>query len=297
VVVPADGDRDGLADQWEQQVLERFVPRFLVSAGDCDGLPAEFASGVEKPKLVARNGTIYGQVSPGRNDLEVEVHYYHLWRQDCGRKSHALDVEHVSVLLKKVGQDWTALYWYAGAHEDTVCDLSQATKAAAVSAVDRGPTVWISSGKHGSFLKEATCGSGCGSDRCEQMKPLAVARLVNLGERDAPLNGAVWTASKEWPLREKMGRDFDSTLRARLEDAGDDAGVILAAATTGSRPVQATIWVGEASLSAVGDAGRRTDEALTKSDAKTGSAVEKGVGAVGAAGRKTWDWLRGVGKR
>jgi len=66
--------------------------------------------------------------------------------------------------------------------------------------------------------------------------------------------------------------------------------VILAAATTGSRPVQATIWVGEASLNTVGDAGRRTEAALTTSDAKAESAVR-------AAGRKAWEWIRGVTKR
>ena len=44
-----DRDRDGLDDAFEQALLERFVPAFYVSAGECDGLPASFAPGTTDP--------------------------------------------------------------------------------------------------------------------------------------------------------------------------------------------------------------------------------------------------------
>ena len=73
------------------------------------------------------NGTIYGQAFPrAGNPNQVELHYYHLWRVDCGEMGHNLDTEHVSALLGR-GQTskWKALYWYAAAHEETVCDASR----------------------------------------------------------------------------------------------------------------------------------------------------------------------------
>ena len=85
------------------------------------------------------------------------------------------------------------MYWYAGAHENTVCDVSSASKASDLGATDKGLPVWISNGKHASFLAQRQCAVGCGGDRCENMVPLKPGRIVNLGEVDAPLNGAIWT--------------------------------------------------------------------------------------------------------
>src|SRR5436190_1600529 len=87
----------------------------------------------EFPPAVARNGTIYGQVFPRQGlampDRFIEIHYFHLWTRDCGRAGHPLDVEHVSVLVHadredSPATDWNATYWDAGAHENTVCDVS-----------------------------------------------------------------------------------------------------------------------------------------------------------------------------
>lgn len=141
--------------------------------------------------MKAENGTINGQPFPAKTPVSgartVELHFYHLWRQDCGAHSHSLDAEHVSALVRASMLDgsaiqWKALYWYAAAHEDTVCDVSQITRATTLKAEDRGATVWISPGKHASFLNQALCHRGCGRDRCEDMKPLTVQQIVNLGE-------------------------------------------------------------------------------------------------------------------
>ena len=110
---------------------------------------------------------------------EVELHYYHLWRRDCGEHGHPLDAEHVAVLVQasrgRSGRAaWRALYWYAAAHEQTVCDVSQIARASTLHAEDKGAKVWVSPGKHASYLDERLCNRGCGADRCEAMVPLAV---------------------------------------------------------------------------------------------------------------------------
>src|SRR5690349_14010309 len=77
-----DTDGDGLSDQFEQTLLQKFAPRFHISTIDCDVAPAEFLPDVTQPTVKARNGTIYGQVFPVRRGSGaggfIEIHYYHL---------------------------------------------------------------------------------------------------------------------------------------------------------------------------------------------------------------------------
>lgn len=207
----ADLDHDGLSDEFEQSLLARFAPVFHVSANDCAGLPAEFTPDSVRPVAAAVNGTIYGQVF--RRGPYIEIHYYHLWAKDCGSLGHALDAEHVSALLS-ASENPLALYWFAAAHQATVCELNSASSAAALGAEEHGPDVWISEGKHASFLTSSLCGKGCGADACKLTKRLERSRLVNIGEPGAPMNGAVWVNSPVWPMASKMTTDFDT---ARLE--------------------------------------------------------------------------------
>src|ERR1700704_4317147 len=76
-----DQDADGLPDSLEQELLEKFAPSFFISESDCDAMPAEFAPNAAEPTPVARNGTIYGQVSKRPLALAgrfIEIHYFHL---------------------------------------------------------------------------------------------------------------------------------------------------------------------------------------------------------------------------
>lgn len=222
----ADLDHDGLDDQFESQLLAKFQPRFLIPADDCDVAPAEFHPGESRPRVKARNGTIHGQVFKwgGSNRpavANIEIHYYHLWGDDCGRFSHPLDAEHLSVLVSAdswtaPASAWRAMYWYAGAHETTFCKASTAVKAAALGPSDRGVSVWVSRGKHASFLRESSCNGGCGGDSCVNSKVLEVPRIVNIGEREHLMNGATWVSSWRWRMRAKMDSDFDDALLARL---------------------------------------------------------------------------------
>jgi len=211
LAVPAiaqDRDRDGLDDAIEQHLIEQFVPAFLLSAGECDLAPASFSAGSATPQVVARDGTIYAQATPAwavdPSGHTIELHYFHLWNRDCGPNGHALDVEHVSALATAEG----ALRWYAAAHEDTVCNASSSLSAHALDAEQHGPRVYISGGKHASYFDRESCRSGCGAEACGAASQVAIARVINIGERGAPLNGAAWIASDRWPLAEKLDSDF-----------------------------------------------------------------------------------------
>jgi hypothetical protein len=251
-----DRDRDGIDDDLEESLLVRFTPVFMIDADDCDVLPAEFIQDAKGLRPIARNGTIYGQVFP--RDLPsisgalVEIHYYHLWSRDCGRAGHRLDAEHVSVLIRAEEMDdpasaWKALYWYAAAHEETLCDASNGAIASALDAEERGATVWISRGKHGSFLSQFKCRLGCGGDTCKNVVAMPVEKVINIGEPDAPLNGADWTASEEWPLKQKMRTDFSDVILARLDDSAADGVVLL---NSPPPPTKAVILGSNSSLEA-----------------------------------------------
>ncbi len=293
MVAAADNDRDGIDDALENALLQRFRPAFLVHAADCDGLPAEFAAGRSEPTPVAGNGTIYGQVFLRGQHQDgstlLELHFYHLWARDCGRRGHPLDLEHVSVLVSAASLaapagEWKARYWYAAAHEDTVCDVSSWSSAAAIGGESAGPTVWISLGKHASYLRPEACGGGCGHDRCAPTMALPPRDVVNLGEAGAALNGASWTASPRWPFPQKMTTDFPD---AALTSAFDVAAVHH---TPSRKTAQAVIAGGASSLDALATADRHTEKAvavggahtergLATSNRKTGNALKRAVAA------------------
>ena len=313
-----DSDRDGLSDDLEQRLLEQFVPAFMIAREDCANKPGEFAAGIRNPTVQQADGTIYGQVSPRKTAHDdgsaVEIHYYHLWRTDCGPRGHDLDTEHVSVLVRSSGKDavtakWKAMYWYAAAHENTVCDVSQITRASTLGAVDRGARVWISAGKHASYLNEELCQRGCGADRCEEMVPLRIERIVNLGEPDRPMNGSLFISSSRWPLREKMeSTNFPARAIARLEALPD---LDIAWSNAGRHPAQSVIAAGGSTQNGIARGGRDTDSALATAGDSTdvaisvaknstgnalGNSYRKTVHALGTASRKVGNAVGGTPK-
>ncbi len=299
-----DSDHDGLSDALEQELLTQFMPRFMLGEHDCATRPAEFKANSLTPEVQAENGTIYGQAFPtkGGHDraLIVELHYYHLWRTDCGRHGHPLDTEHAAVLIQAVdthigSAKWKALYWYAAAHENTVCDVSQIARASTLHAEDHGATVWISPGKHASYLNGTLCQRGCGADHCERMTELVPAKLINLGEPGFPMNGSAFISSKAWPLEYKMSNsNFPTAPIARLNQlpTTDIAwfnpgrhpvqGIIAksssteeALATSGGNTTAAISVAGSATGDALSDASDSTGSALSKSSSNTGNALQK----------------------
>jgi hypothetical protein len=295
-VAAQDHDRDGLPDWLEQALLERFAPTLVLSAGECDGQPATMMPGVPDPLVIDRNGTIYGHValrSERPDRVEVEIKYFHLWGRDCGRPSHALDIERVSALihasrLEAPAGEWEADYWYAAAHEGTVCDASSGAAAEALRATGVGPYVYVSRGKHASYLNRGHCKWGCGSDLCDPGPPSPRAAVVNLGEPNAPLNGATWLESDRWSLIDKLGTDFDPGRRARF-DREPPAGVV--ALQVSRRPIQAPILGGDTGLDALILAGKTATLSLDATADATATAVEATGQAIGTAAGKT---LRGI---
>jgi len=280
-----DSDHDGLSDALEQSLLVQFLPAFQIASADCANLPAEFEPNHPTPKTLAENATIYGQVFPTKSSSNeknenptVEAHFYHLWSKDCGPYGHHLDTEHVAVLLRASTPDlatakWTALYWYAAAHEATVCDASQIARASTLHATDHGATIWISPGKHASYLNETLCQHGCGADRCVQMVPLPAGKIINLGEPAYPMNGSVFLASNEWPLLAKMTTtNFPAAPLVRLEALPDTD---IAWFLPGNHPAQQVIAAGVTTSQAIALGGHDTDSAISLANDQTGNALEK----------------------
>ncbi len=275
-----DSDHDGLSDAVEQSLLVQFAPAFHVAPNDCSGRPATFTPGLQLPHPATEDGTIYGQVSPAKSstatDRQVEIHYFHLWRVDCGAHSHPLDTEHVAVLVHATGPDlasahWKALFWYAAAHENTVCDVSQIARASTLHAVDGGADVWISPGKHASYLNETLCFRGCGADRCTAMVPLPTRNLVNLGEPGHPMNGSVFIASNQWPLAAKMtATNFPPEPLARLSDLPKDE---IAWFNPGRHPAQGVIAISSSTESSIAAGGHNTSAAISVAGDSTGAAI------------------------
>ncbi len=288
-----DSDQDGLSDQLEQALLVQFAPRFFIGQADCSNVPAEFQPGIANPEVQSENGTIYGQVFPAKQIIggepAVEIHYYHLWRIDCGRHGHPLDTEHVAVLVRASGPDlrsstWKALYWYAAAHENTVCDVSQMAHASALHAQDAGAAIWISPAKHASYLDESLCRQGCGADRCEKMIALAPAKIVNLGEVAHPMNGSLFISSTAWPLADKMAAtNFPPEALARLSELPDSQ---IAWFRAGKHPAQGVIAIssatglalatsGQNTITGINTAAVATDTSITAAQDSTGNALQK----------------------
>jgi hypothetical protein len=270
-----DLDRDGLSDRLEQALLDRFTPTLLLAAGECDGAPASFVPFRSDPFVRAKDSTLYGQalalqplggpsttLRAGR--VRIELHYFHLWSRDCGRLGHDLDAEHVSAIVSAPRLNappslWIAEVWYAAAHEGSACDASSGAQARAIQAETHGPRIFISKGKHASYLDRSQCKWGCG-DECGEGRTIIPAHVINIGERQAPLNGALWIHSRRWPLAEKLSSDFDPSLRARLDADGGDHVVPL---MRHLRAPQAPVLAGGAALNGLGLAVVEAEEAVT----------------------------------
>lgn len=291
---PIDSDQDGISDALEQTLLTQFAPSFLIARNDCSKTPALFAPGLLKPTAVAEDGTIYGQVTPAESSTTAlqlaEIHYFHLWTSDCGPHGHHLDTEHVSVLIsasaaQPAPEAWKALYWYAGAHEDTVCDVSQIARASTLDAESHGPKVWISHGKHASYLNETLCNAGCGADKCVDMIPLVPGKVVNLGEPAHPMNGSIFISSIEWPLMAKMSKtDFPPDPIARLNQLPETD---IAWFNAGRHPAQGIISNSNATQQALATSGRNTTSALATAATSTDTAISVTENSTGNALQKT----------
>jgi hypothetical protein len=291
-----DSDHDGLSDQLEQTLLVQFAPSFMIGRQDCSNIPAQFMPDTEKPLVLEEDGTIYGQVFPSKsNPRFAEIHYYHLWRQDCGSHGHPLDTEHVAVLVRASNSDlgaasWKAVYWYAAAHENTVCDVSQIARASTLHAEEHGAKIWVSPGKHASYLNETLCQRGCGSDKCDDMTSLHPKSIINLGEPRIPMNGSVFISSNAWPLAYKMSNtNFPPDPVARLNQL---PATDIAWFNSGRHPAQGIISISSSTQQTIADGGRNTTEAISTAGDSTNSAISVAGDSAGDALQKSYHHTR-----
>jgi hypothetical protein len=223
----------------------------------------------------------------------VELHYYHLWRLDCGEHSHPLDTEHVAVLVRASQSDtaqatWKAIYWYAAAHEQTVCDVSQIARASTLHAEDKGAKVWISPGKHASYLDERLCQRGCGADRCEAMMPLQSGRVINLGEQGHPMNGSLFISSSAWPLEFKMEHtNFPVEPVARLERLPPTE---IAWFNPGRHPAQGVIAISSSTEGTMAKGASETVSSLGVATDSAGGAISVAGDSTGSALGASYRW-------
>jgi hypothetical protein len=282
-----DADHDGLTDDVEQALLTKFRPTFMTSTHDCAVRPARFKSAAEPtPELV--DGTIYGQVFPIGAD-RVEVHYYTLWEKDCGRISHPLDAEHVAALISTEGGEPKALYWYAGAHERTACDISSGTRAKTVNAESHGPTLWAAKGKHALYFKKEMCSHGCGADSCEDDAELTESSpVINVGELKSPANGALFVSSPKWLLSTKMGSDFPKEMIALIEKSPAEAISTVRGRSTIRGTIQGSDMVYNNITDSAATATNHTGAAIDTANTHTTISLGKAKRATGNVLTRAW---------
>ena len=283
-----DSDHDGLSDQLEQSLLATFRPTFMISASDCASKPARFANDRVVPQVAAKDGTLYGQVSPRSRNI-VELHYYTLWDRDCGRISHPLDAEHAAVLVSLAGPEPRALYWYAGAHEKTVCDISSGARARTVDAEFHGARLWSSSGKHALYLREAMCAAGCGADSCSNSVELSSDDpVVNIGEPGALNPHLPWVLSAAWPLRDKMKSDFPPEVMARLDTSGEQVATL-----RGSSTIRGAIQGSDNALGGADIGAEHTEAALYTANTHTSHSLQRAAEATQHSLQRAWKAVSG----
>jgi hypothetical protein len=181
---------------------------------------------------------------------------------------------------------WKAFYWYAAAHENTVCDASQIARASTLQAEVHGAKVWISPGKHASFLNETLCQRGCGADRCEAMVALLPGKLINLGEIGHPMNGSLFIRSTAWPLASKMANtNFPEGPVARLNELPETD---ISWFNAGRHPAQGVIAISSTTEEAIANSGQNTTSAVSIAGDSTGTAISTAGGSTGNALQKSY---------
>ena len=199
---------------------------------------------------------------------------------------HPLDAEHVSVLVSLDSQAGPReIYWYAGAHENTACDISSAARFEEHTPAANHPVVWSSSGKHALFLRKEMCGHGCGADSCLDETELSRnGPVINIGELDHPMNDAVWVKSASWPLSNKMRTDFSSDVLTRLESSPADT----VSTVRGNRTLRGTIDGADAAVVGGAIGAQHTQAALNNANGHTSKSLSTAAKATGRALHRAW---------
>ena len=134
------------------------------------------------------------------------------------------------------------------------------------------------------------CEKGCGQDRCTNAVSLTSGKLINLGERFAPLNGAEWTSSPQWNLTRKMGTAFTPELMTGLESAGGNP----APAKASLAKMQSVIAAMGTTLDSAGVGPKQASFGVSVAETKTRSSLRLSLAkvktSVAKAARAATEW-------
>lgn len=169
----SDADNDGIDDDVENTLAERFLPAI---SWDFD----EYCPGPTPRTILfrARHPTIGG--SPATNF--ILINYVQLYDEDCGFWfPHDGDNEAFLVFLKWDGSDWQFQSISATAHWGESGWFCGDTASASYDDM-----VWIGEAKHGTYADTSLCGCW-GGDTCDDTGLTLGHALYNAGEPYSPL--------------------------------------------------------------------------------------------------------------
>ncbi len=220
-----DKDKDGLSDDLELALLNKFVPIFIQFKNeDCPG-PAMGASNLADSNLaVCRIFPLFQQYTADNNvseikdfpeplvnkrslhsglvwyDNQIIIYGAVLYGRDCGLHGHFGDVEGFAISLKYTGIDnslswrsdtnltnWEGLRIQTISHAGTFCQTIETFPYRSSKFPKGKDTVFVSPDKHGNYLTIQGCNSTfiC-NPRCNGSLETKKIKIVNVGEASAP---------------------------------------------------------------------------------------------------------------
>jgi hypothetical protein len=226
VTIPAitDNDHDGMDDQLEQMLIDRFMPTFIEFDNEsCPGpatdgtgdsnlvvchiypIPQQYTANTNlslvltNPVAVVPRGGLYTGLVWYNTIIKVNAAL--LYGEDCGLLGHTADVEGFNYSLRYIGPDTLAGWMYdtvmqnwIGAkiqtisHEGTLCEQIETFAYRSALAPTGKDTVYCSPDKHGNYLTIGGCGASviC-NPGCGGIPSHKNVKAVNIGEPNASL--------------------------------------------------------------------------------------------------------------
>jgi hypothetical protein len=118
------------------------------------------------------------------------------------------------------------------------------------------------------------------------MKAMPVGRLINMGELEHPMNGALFISSTRWPLARKMAMtNFSQGPIGRLNQLPETN---IAWFHAGRHPAQQVIAVSVSTEGVLAESSHNTSEAIADAGDSTGNAISVAEDSTGNALQKSY---------
>ena len=225
-----DNDNDGIDDNFEQAILDKFRPTWRFQEDDPNNLPVRMANSCN-PQWLLQDGTIYGEVFRHGYSIQqilfcdsivctgthwMEIHFFEIWSDDHGCLGglfckHAWDQEHASARIIYShnipdcnpnwhpdneylwdASKWKVDLWRFFAHEGKPPCSKTETQTGLWSS---GKEIWVSV-KHGTYKSAASCNGNLKCcDTCWHPRAGRDPNPINVGQVGAPLNQCCWASN------------------------------------------------------------------------------------------------------